>query len=199
METKIKILNAAKKEFIEKGFGNASMRHIAKEVGITATALYRHYENKEDIFDAIVCPAVRAWNSFCVTENTRQCDMARSSGLEEMWNDISQTRMIVDMVYADYDENKLLFFGSEGTKYADFLHELVTRVQDCTLRFMDELKDKGIKVNGVDEKEMHLLLSAQYSAMLEMLKHDYSYEDALHNADTVSMFFREGWRKYLGF
>ena len=65
------------------------------------------------------------------------------------------------------------------SEYADFLHELVTKVQDCTLRFMDELKDKGIKVNDIDEKEMHLLLSAQYSAMLEMLKHDYTYEEGV--------------------
>ena len=46
---------------------------------------------------------------------------------------------------------------------------------------------------------MHLLLSAQYSAMLEMIEHDFSYDEAIHYADTLATFFKEGWRKYLGF
>ena len=49
MDTKSEILTIAKSEFMEMGFQEASMRTIASKVGITATALYRHYANKEDI------------------------------------------------------------------------------------------------------------------------------------------------------
>ena len=35
--------------------------------------------------------------------------------------------------------------------------------------FMKELEQKGVRINHVDEKEMHLILSAQYSAMLDMI------------------------------
>lgn len=75
----------------------------------------------------------------------------------------------------------------------------MTRAQKKTLNFMDEIKKNGVPVNDVDEKNMHLLLSAQYTAMLEMVKHDYTYEEALKYAGTVARFFVEGWRKYLGF
>ena len=199
METKERILEAARKEFMEKGFPNASMRKIAGEVGITATALYRHYENKEEIFEAVVSPAVKDWLEFCENENDRQTGTARTDGLEAMWDDDVQIKMIVDIIYTNFDEHKLLFFGSEGTKYTDFLHDIVTRVQEHTFAFMRELRANGVKVNDVDEKDMHLLLSAQYTATLEMVKHDFSYEEALRYADTVAYFFREGWRKFLGF
>ena len=72
-------------------------------------------------------------------------------------------------------------------------------VQAATLSFMKELKDSGVHINQVDEKEMHLLLSAQYSAMLEMVDHDFSYDEAIHYAETIASFFKEGWRKFLGF
>jgi len=36
-------------------------------------------------------------------------------------------------------------------------------------------------------------------AMLEMVYHDFSSEEAIHYSDTISEFFKEGWRKYLGF
>ncbi len=115
------------------------------------------------------------------------------------WEDDVQIRTMVDIIYAHFDEHKLLFFGSKGTKYEDFLHDIVVKVQTYTLNFMQELKEKGVPVNDVDEKDMHLLLSAQYTATLEMVKHDFPYEEALRYAGTVEYFFREGWRKYLGF
>lgn len=199
MNTKEAIIEAAKHEFMEKGFQEASMRSIAARVDITATALYRHYSGKEDIFDAVVEAAVRAWEELCISEEIRETDTAREKGLEAMWGDKEQSRIIVDIIYRDFELHKLLFFGSRGTRYENYLHEIVTRVQSATLKFMRELEADGVHINHVDEKEMHLLLSAEYSAMLEMLDHDFSYDEALHYADTVSFFFREGWRKFLGF
>ena len=116
-----------------------------------------------------------------------------------MWGDNDQARRIVELIYKDFAAHKLLFCRSEGTKYEDYLHEVVIKVQTATLKFMKELEDKGILVNHVDEKEMHLILSAQYTAMLEMVNHDFSYEEALHYCETVNIFFKEGWRKFLGF
>ncbi|MCR5053379.1 MAG: TetR/AcrR family transcriptional regulator [Lachnospiraceae bacterium] len=196
---KERILEVARKEFIGKGFYDASMRSIAGEIGITATALYRHYKDKEEIFEAVVYPAVRDWERLCDSESKRQTGIGRKDGLEAMWENDVQVERIVDMIYKRFDEHKLLFFGSKGTKYEDYLHHIVTRVQTETLKFMKELEGNGIRVNEVDEKDMHLLLSAQYTAMLEMVKHDYSYDEALKYAGTVAVFFVEGWRKYLGF
>ena len=196
---KERILEAARKEFIEKGFSDASMRNIANEIGITATALYRHYSNKEEIFEAVVAPAVKDWERLCNSESDRQTSIGRNEGLEAMWGNDVQVERIVDMIYRRFDEHRLLFFGSKGTKYEDFLHYIVTRVQKETLNFMEELKEMGVSVNEVDEKDMHLILSAQYSAMLEMVKHDYSYEEAIKYAGTINRFFKEGWRKFLGF
>ncbi len=198
-ETKELILQIARDEFMKKGFQNASMRTIAGKVGITATALYRHYASKEDIFDALVEPAISGWETMFKTETKRQVGTARENGIEAMWHDTEQARLIVDMIYRDFDTQKLLFCKSKGTKYEDYLHVIVTQVQTATLEFMKELEQKGVRINHVDEKEMHLILSAQYSAMLDMIVHDYSYDEAYHYVDTLASFFKEGWRKFLGF
>ncbi|SEM53249.1 MULTISPECIES: TetR/AcrR family transcriptional regulator [unclassified Butyrivibrio] len=199
MDTKSEIITIAKAEFMEMGFQEASMRKIASKVGITATALYRHYANKEEIFDAIVEPAVSAWDAMCKTEEIRQTGTAREHGLDAMWQDTEQSRFIVDMIYKDFDAQKLLFCRSKGTKYENYMHEVVTKIQVATLSFMKELEERGVHINQVDGKEMHLLLSAQYSAMLEMVDHDFTYDEAMHYAETIASFFKEGWRKFLGF
>lgn len=198
-ETKEQILKAAMEEFMENGYKDASMRKIASKVGITATALYRHYGGKEEIFDAVVEPAVSAWEGLCQTEEARQVGTARENGVEAMWEDEDQAKIIVKLIYDNFDAHKLLFCKSEGTKYENYLHTIVSKVQEATLAFKDELEASGMLVNSVDENEMHLLLSAQYTAMLEMVHHDFTYEQALHYCDTISRFFKEGWRKFLGF
>jgi AcrR family transcriptional regulator len=47
------ILEAAKRLFIEEGFAQATMRRIAAEVGVSPTALYLHFPDKEAILKAI--------------------------------------------------------------------------------------------------------------------------------------------------
>ena len=46
-ENHIKIMAAAKEEFLEKGYEKASMRSIADRCGMTAAGIYRHCKDKE--------------------------------------------------------------------------------------------------------------------------------------------------------
>lgn len=48
------ILNAAKAEFLEKGFRGASLRNIVKNANVTTGAFYGYFKSKEDLFDALV-------------------------------------------------------------------------------------------------------------------------------------------------
>lgn len=52
--TRQRIMNVALEVFAENGVRGATMVEIAKRVGITSGALYWYFENKEEIFDAVV-------------------------------------------------------------------------------------------------------------------------------------------------
>ncbi len=54
MDTKQKILDEALTLFSEKGYANVFVAYIAEKVGIKAPSLYKHYKNKQAIFDAII-------------------------------------------------------------------------------------------------------------------------------------------------
>jgi AcrR family transcriptional regulator len=56
--TRERILAAAEKLFAEEGFDRVSMPEIAKASGITAGAIYKHFESKEELFFAVVRSAV---------------------------------------------------------------------------------------------------------------------------------------------
>lgn len=52
VSTKKRILIEALTLFSEKGYDAVSVGQIAEAVGIKAPSLYKHYKNKQDIFDA---------------------------------------------------------------------------------------------------------------------------------------------------
>ena len=54
MSTKESILEEALRQFSQKGFDGTSMSDIAKPLGITKAALYKHFESKQQIFDRII-------------------------------------------------------------------------------------------------------------------------------------------------
>ena len=52
--TKEKILDAALVSFAENGYRGTNLRDLAAGMGLSKSALYRHYENKEDIWNAVL-------------------------------------------------------------------------------------------------------------------------------------------------
>ena len=73
----IKIMAAAKAEFMEFGFDKASMRSIADRCGMTAAGIYRHCTDKEDLFDQIVSPAVERINAWIDAHVARYVDAVK--------------------------------------------------------------------------------------------------------------------------
>ena len=52
--TKDTILACARDQYLTDGYKGLSMRKIADKAGISATAIYRHFDNKEELFHRLV-------------------------------------------------------------------------------------------------------------------------------------------------
>ena len=64
MNTKELILEESLKQFSEKGFDGTSMSDIAKPLGISKAALYKHFESKQQIFDDIIAESEEKYKDF---------------------------------------------------------------------------------------------------------------------------------------
>lgn len=56
-ETKRRLLDAARSEFIEHGYDDASLNRIIQAAGIHKGSLYYYFEDKADLFITVVCDA----------------------------------------------------------------------------------------------------------------------------------------------
>ncbi len=73
------ILDAAETLFFSKGYDNVSMNSIAKEVGLGKATLYIYFDNKEELFYAVVLRGVNIWSAM-IKEKVEKED----TGLEKL-------------------------------------------------------------------------------------------------------------------
>ena len=104
MNTKEKILDEALTLFSEKGYANVFVGDIADRVGIKAPSLYKHYKNKQAIFDAIIDEMNRRFEEQAKVMQINGNDAAKDAG-----------------IYETLSEDQLLKLGREFFLY--YLHD----------------------------------------------------------------------------
>lgn len=190
---------AAKAEFMEKGFHAASLRNIVKTAGVTTGAFYGYYDSKEALFEALVgeeadyvlhlfCGSVDGFEEMRGEEQTRQM-------LDVSHNVLMQ---MLDYIYANKDIFKLIFTCAEGTRYADFIHQLVVREEESTYTYIETLKKLGHPVESLNRKLIHVVSSGLFSSMCETVIHDMPKEEAKEYLVQLQRFYAAGWEELLG-
>lgn len=144
---RIKIVSAAKKELLKKGYKDCSMRHIASKAHMTVGNLYRYYKNKDDLIHAILMPALnrldliiqdKTDNRIHLYENQEKLGLSRENILQIL------DALTLDLVlfYHDYREEMLILMqyseAHQGLK--KWLSKLI--VSMCTERYA--LKEEKI-------------------------------------------------------
>ena len=64
-ETRQRILDAAEQVFQRQGVSRTSLSHIAAEAGVTRGAIYWHFKNKVDLYDAMIRRVLDPEESLC--------------------------------------------------------------------------------------------------------------------------------------
>ncbi|MCD8356945.1 MAG: TetR/AcrR family transcriptional regulator [Clostridia bacterium] len=196
-----KIVKAAMKEFRKKGFEQASMKAVADAVGMTSAALYRHFANKQDMFAALVQPAVDALDDWRKKHIASSYDVLEQGGSEVMWDfeaDMSDVRIVLDVMYQQPEAFYLLLYCAAGTPYEGLVHDMTEESTDEMMHFLQDCKARGLAVREVQRDEMHMLVSAYNAAMLQPIEHGYDKADAERYLKTIMDFFTPGWRMITG-
>ena len=195
-ETLNKIHEAAEKEFLEKGFQDASLRNIVKTVGVTTGAFYGYYKSKEELFEALVGPVAE----YFLNRFNEMVQEFNTLSVEEQMENYSNnyTAEGIEFAYNHLNCMKLLLTASGGTKYENFVHEIVELEIESTHRFMECMEKAGkpqIKINPYFE---HTITSGMYNSMFELVIHDVPYEEALECAKEICKFYQAGWSACMG-
>ncbi len=124
MDTKHRILDEALTLFSEKGFANVFVNDIAEKVGIKAPSLYKHYKNKQAIFDAIIDEMNHRFDEQAQTLSINGTDPNADAE-----------------AFINMDEDRLVKLGTDLFKY--FLHDSYTK-RFRKMLTLEQFKDKEL-------------------------------------------------------
>lgn len=193
-----KVKKAIKEEFLEKGFEEASIRSIGARAGMTSAGLYRHYADKEAMFNAMVEPLIESIKNWTARHTDKKYNLVDGGVPDEELFGETFVDMIKEIILPRRDEFILLMSRSGGTKYENFIHDYVEGNQKEFMEAIRYLKEKGYPAAELSEEELHMLLSAYLTACFEPIIHDYDDVMVEKYLNTVQDFFMPGWLKIMG-
>lgn len=193
-----RISDCAKREFLQKGYQKASLRDICKKAGVTTGAFYKRFKGKEELFSALVEPMIQCYFAIGDDALKRNQDAYEQDQMQGIWDMSEETyKKWMRSFYEEFDSLKLLLCCANGSKYENFLHDVVTENTTASLRFAQLFKDSG-KIDAIpDEDELHIVLTAYWTCLFEPIIHDFPLEKALKYCGTIAKLFN--WQLLFGF
>ncbi|MCR4856558.1 MAG: TetR/AcrR family transcriptional regulator [Erysipelotrichaceae bacterium] len=192
-EVRQAIITAAKEEFLERGYEDASMRSIAQKAGITVGNIYRYFDNKDDLNRQILAQTsddikdlLRSFRIDSLSKQPRVFDMSLDNqDLNELMNRFTDS--MVDLYFRKRSEFNIIlcnedlngrirkwFSDSFGTliyqkySYADqrqMREYLSSAYSEAVFAGMKDIFMKGIE----DEKTLRLILKNFLSHFITMV------------------------------
>ena len=194
-----RIHQAAKTEFLEKGYKDASLRNIVKSVGMTTGAFYGYYKSKEELFEALVGEHY-AYLLNCFQKAQKKFADLPHERQPEVMGDISGVCMF-DMLHYAYDhleECKLILCCSEGTKFSGLIDEMVEIEAAATHAYQEVLQELGRPSPQIDPALEHILITGMFHTFFELVIHEMPLKDAENYVKEMRAFYTAGWMKIMG-
>ena len=194
-----RILRCAKAEFLDKGYTDASLRNIAAAAETSTNSIYVRFKDKEGLFSAVVEPALSVMleRFLKIQEDFCRMDGAAQSKHMAEYAD-GGTLELVNYMYDHLDEFRLLLDASYGTRFHNFVDELVRIEVEYTYRYMEATGFPAHLSDTVTEKLLHIVTTSRFESIFEVIRHGMSREEAAKYIDLLSHYHRTGFFAVFG-
>ena len=191
-EIRKSILKAAREEFLEKGFRDASIRSITARAKTSKSNLYNYFADKDALFRAVSEPTLSAIEKGFAAVRARNRTGAGDAYSFEMQK--QYIIAVMEYVYAHREDVELLLFCAAGSSLAEY--------RDTVLDgFTDVLAD-WLKITVPDKDISRFFIrcvAGFYLSSIEglLIKEVPPHEAAGHFGEFMA-FVHGGWSAVLG-
>lgn len=194
-----RILECAKKEFLEKGYTDASLRTIASEADTSTNSIYVRFKDKEGLFAAIVEPVSAEFMSRCLNIQETFHGFDSETQRREVGTYSGNAMLdMMDYIYDHFDEFRLLLDSSYGTKFHNFVDMLVSMEEEYTWKWM-EVTSSRMELEGEMTKEFyHIMTTSYFEGIFEVVRHKMSREDAKKYVSMMGKYHHAGFLAIAG-
>ncbi len=193
-ETREKLLESAKAEFMEKGYNKASLRSICANAGVTTGALYFFFEDKADLFRAIVGKPVDELFEIMQAHFDEDNENVSAADYEVEEDDHSEVaQLLIHHIYSNYDAAILLLTKSQGSEYEDIIDRIVDLTESKSVEAMEIMAEQNGKKKKVNRYMLHLVIHVVVDSFVHLVTHEPDEQKALANIKKVFKMTMHNW------
>ena len=199
-DTHTKILDCGKKHFLKNGFEKASLRDICKDAGVTTGAFYRHFNDKNELFEAIVSPVANK-----IIYNFVKYEKISINGIRTKQNEkvaevhVDGTIETAMFLFDNKEIYALIIYGSFGSSYENFLEKLTEMEDNTRIKMQEIYSESDDSQEHISNKGFHIINHSHFLARTEAVLHSENKEELIDNVKLVSRFFSGGWQTIRGY
>ncbi len=136
-DTRKNIMKAAKELFSHNGYAAVTTKEIAKKAGISEVTLFRHFENKRNLFNAIVNEQMHFCNISSFIKNEATYDVRHDLTIiaTKMNDNYKENSVLIKMMIKDAIENSDVHRHTENKENSDYA---------SISKYFMTLKEKGL-------------------------------------------------------
>ena len=196
LNTRAKILRAAKQEFLDKEFAGTNVRAIAEKAGVTTGALYNLFDNKDGIFEALVSGV---FDEFLNTMSHSDLLELQNFGMKtsdlSAIIELSQRRFLrmVDFFYDNWDAMKLIVCCSKGSSYEHIFDKAIDVTERETLQWLEQ---DGVKMSRRIRFFIHVMVTSHFENLKEIFYHNLKKSEAVEYILDFNIYHCAGWKQY---
>ena len=196
LNTRAKILRAAKQEFFANGFADTNVRAIAEKAGGTTGALYNLFDNKDGIFEALVSGV---FDEFLAIVRHHDGFDAENFGMKtsdlSSITELSQRRFLrmIDFFYDNWDAMKLIVCCSKGSSYEHIFDKAIDITDRETLQWLEQ---DGVKMSRRIRFFIHVMVTSHFENLKEIFYHNLKKSEAVEYILDFNVYHCAGWKQY---
>ncbi|MCM1523863.1 MAG: TetR/AcrR family transcriptional regulator [Ruminococcus sp.] len=189
-----KILECAKKEFLEKGYNDASLRDIAFKAGTSTNSIYVRFKDKEGLFSAAVEPVFNEFISRFINVQETFCGFDKELQRSTVGEYSSEAMLkMIDYMYDHFDEISLLLDASHGTKFQNFTDKLALLEEEYTRKWMETTGTQIEQSGDMTWEFYHIMTTSYFEGIFEVIRHKMSREDAKKYISVMAKYHHAGF------
>ncbi len=194
-ESREKLIECARREFLEKGFAKASLRKITSDAGLTTGAVYFFFGDKNGLLEGVVGEALGQLTAVLEEHFREDIESAPGNYQHQDGDHDRLTEKLTDVIYDNYDEMRILLDRSAGSKYEGFIDGIVDRL-DSSYIALAESYAAVMPGKRVNRKMLHWLSHVQINAFVHMMQHERDKESARRFIKPVMDMLVKAWMEY---
>ncbi|MBQ5320034.1 MAG: TetR/AcrR family transcriptional regulator [Oscillospiraceae bacterium] len=193
-ETRDKLIQSAKAEFMDKGYNKASLRSICANAGVTTGALYFFFKDKADLYKAIVGKPVDELFEIMQAHFDEDDEIILSPDYDVNDDDHSEVaQLLIHHIYSNYDAAILLLTKSQGSEYENIVDRIVDFTESKSIETMEKIAESKGKKKKVNRYMLHLVIHVVVDSFVHLVTHEPDEKKALANIRKVFKMTMHNW------